>query len=96
MASAISLGTPALVMAPETPTIDTFKGNPHAQVTEFFKVWNRDLTPDLVARNEKICNLFLSKYGRTRFSSFFQLLWSQACEVVGEVCGEGNEGWDGL
>ena len=65
--------------------------DPETRLVDFFTAWNADLPAAAVAINDNICQRFMMKHGRARFSALFQLSRAEAEEVV-SFCG-GADGW---
>jgi len=83
-----------MLALPEPPeplrTLDDFKGDANALVSDFFDAWNWDLPPQLREVNEKCCARFL-RMGRTRFNVWFKLT-STVVDAIIESNG-GDDGW---
>jgi len=71
--------------------ISSFKGDLDAKLVDFFDSWNQELHAQLAAKNNELCERFMTEHGRTRFETWFKLTTSQADKVCADV-GVGS-GW---
>ena len=72
----------ALPAPPAMRPLSDFKGDGQARVADFFAAWNADLPHELAEANTRICNKFISAFGRTRFETWFNLKTTQVDLVI--------------
>ncbi len=80
----------AVPAPPLERSLDDFYGDSAARVDEFIAVWSRDLPRDLSEINEQIGFVFQKK-GRTRFSVWFKMVYTDVDQIVLE--NGGDDGW---
>ena len=84
--------------APPQRQLEDFCGDGEARVADFFAVWNEDLPAAHREANDKMCNEFITVYGRTRFKPWFKLKSNKVDEVIAKAfhsssSREAGDGW---
>ena len=82
----------ALLEPPGLRPLGDFKGDGQARIADFFASWNADLPYDIAEANNRICDKFITAFGRTRFETWFTLKTTQVDAVITEIKGEDDEG----